>query len=497
MLTFRLLLGAALPLLPLAGWRLALGARRLLPGLPAELAGPAAAWLLLLAATDRPLFAGLGAAAPVVALMVVDAAKRRVLREPLLFSDALMLPLVARHPHLYLPFAGGRLIPGALLLGGLAALALLLAEPAAGLGAARRGLALIGAALGWRLVLRPPAALVRRLMPDGGAVADPAADQRRLGPLATLVAWTACAAAERPGRRDRVPPGPPPTRAGRPAAPAVARPDPARDGAAPHLVLIQSESFLDAARLGHGDLLPHWASLGASSLQRGPLAVAGFGANTMRAEFAVLTGIPDAALGLDRFNPYFRFARRPVRSLAWTLRARGHSATFLHPHDPRFFARDRVMPALGFERFESEADFPGADRVGRYVADAALGERLAALLRAPAPQFLFAVTMQAHGPWPGADPRGTYLRHLADADAMLGIVAAAARRAARPVVLCLYGDHLPALPGLPETLGRDTDYLIWRSDRRGGGARRPLAAAALHDALLAALRQPADAVPAA
>ena len=83
----------------------------------------------------------------------------------------------------------------------------------------------------------------------------------------------------------------------------------------------------------------------------GRLEVGGWGANTMRAEFAVLTGIPENELGYDRFNPYHAFARVPIASLAWRLRSHGYRTICLHPFDRGFFRRDLTLPALGFETF--------------------------------------------------------------------------------------------------------------------------------------------------
>src|SRR5260370_3809698 len=83
----------------------------------------------------------------------------------------------------------------------------------------------------------------------------------------------------------------------------------------------------------------------------GRLDVPGWGANTMRAEFAVLTGIPESELGYDRFNPYHAFARAPIASLVWRLRNQGYRTVCLHPFDRSFFRRDLTLPALGFETF--------------------------------------------------------------------------------------------------------------------------------------------------
>ena len=98
-------------------------------------------------------------------------------------------------------------------------------------------------------------------------------------------------------------------------------------------------------------MLAGFAACRASSALSGRLHVPGWGANTMRTEFAVLTGIPESALGYDRFNPYYGLARVPIGSQVWRLRRAGYRTICLHPFDRRFFRRDLAMPALGFERF--------------------------------------------------------------------------------------------------------------------------------------------------
>ena len=122
-------------------------------------------------------------------------------------------------------------------------------------------------------------------------------------------------------------------------------------------------------KLGIPAALSHWDALGRAALARGPLDGPGFGANTMRTEFAVLTGLGDEALGLDRLNPYFRFARSPVASLAWALRGAGYATACLHPFDARFFGRDRALPALGFHRFDAAPAFVDAPRDAGLVTD--------------------------------------------------------------------------------------------------------------------------------
>jgi hypothetical protein len=72
---------------------------------------------------------------------------------------------------------------------------------------------------------------------------------------------------------------------------------------------------------------------------------------------------------------------------------------------------------------------------------------------------------------------------------MLRSLAEAAPGLGRPLLLCVYGDHQPALPGATARADRRTDWLLWRSDRPGQGRRQDIPAEALFTALADALRQ--------
>jgi phosphoglycerol transferase MdoB-like AlkP superfamily enzyme len=226
----------------------------------------------------------------------------------------------------------------------------------------------------------------------------------------------------------------------------------------------------------------------------------------MRTEFAVLTGLTEADLGFDRFNPYHAFARAPVASLAWRLRGRGYRTLCVHPFDRRFFRRDLAMVNLGFDGFLGPEAFVGATASGRYVDDVEVARRIVELIDAEGPNlFVFAITMENHGPWTGtpatpafdhpelariaqAAALGQYLDGLRKADRMIARLTAALDRH-RPSLLGFYGDHLPSLPAAFDALRFEdnrTDYLIWRSET-ATPRRRDLAAHELPDALLAAL----------
>jgi phosphoglycerol transferase MdoB-like AlkP superfamily enzyme len=232
-------------------------------------------------------------------------------------------------------------------------------------------------------------------------------------------------------------------------------------------VVVQSESFFDARRLGAvpKDLLPNYDARSAEG-EAGRLGVPVRGAYTMRTEFAFLSGIAPRALGVHRFNPYRRFARGGrVATLASALKARGYRTLCIHPYPASFFDRDRIFPGLGFDEFLDVKHFEPATKEGPFIADA---EVTKAILQALGPRtFIFAITMENHGPFhlEGGDELEVYLRLLRNADRMIGEICGAMKEG----VFCLYGDHAPGLPRVFEARGYDdsrTDYLIWsRADR--------------------------------
>src|SRR5262249_51595199 len=174
-------------------------------------------------------------------------------------------------------------------------------------------------------------------------------------------------------------------------------------GTLPDIVAVQAESFFDVRRMDPsigGGLLKAFDACQQEAVVRGRLAVPCWGAYTQRTEFAFLTGIADDSLGVDRLNPYLRFARRPVWSIAHELRALGYQTICIHPFAGTFFGRHRVMPNLGFDQFLDVADFQTAERFGPYVGDQAVAEKVLQRLNQPGPpKFIFAITMENHGQW--------------------------------------------------------------------------------------------------
>jgi len=484
-----------------SGWALCRCVARARPRLDrallVDLAGPFGLFALLFAVTARPLFAGAASLAVFGGYAFADWVKRATLLEPVVFSDMSEFIEIFRHPQLYLPFAGTGLVIGGFVAIVAALGAELLFEPGEWRWSPWPGAILLALLLVVTIATfrQPCLGAVARFARSMGPKGEPFADAKRLGPLAVLPIYGAIARDERGQRR----PAPPAPQIGRPRS------------TAPPIVLLQCESFFDARRL-HPDmpvgLLPAFDRCVRTGIQSGRFGVSGWGAYTVRAEFSALTGLDIGALGFDRWNPYHAFAKVPLPSLAWQLRDEGYRTLCLHPFDKRFYGRRKVMKALGFDEFWGEEHFADGERAGAFIADAELARRAEAILRdGGRGLFLFAITMENHGPWtspdrdrsladpapmlpdvPGSGELRRFLHGLKHTDAMLGAICETLAGLDGGLVAA-YGDHLPSLPAALGALGfadSATDYAIW--DARAGrrGSRRDIGAHELPAALLAA-----------
>ncbi|MNJ31374.1 Lipoteichoic acid synthase 1 [compost metagenome] len=280
----------------------------------------------------------------------------------------------------------------------------------------------------------------------------------------------------------------------------------------PDLVSVQSESFFDVRDLWPGvktQVLGEYDRLAGEALARGKLQVAAWGANTVRTEFAYLTGIASERLGVHRFNPYRVLARQGLPSVAAHLKAQGYCTVCIHPYNGSFYGRNKVLPALGFDEFIDVRSFNVSQKAGPFIGDCAVADKIRELLQDPArtqPLFIHAITMENHGPlhleqveaaelpaWfnrpllAGMDDLAPYVRHIANADRMLGKLRETLLGHPREALLCFFGDHVPILPDVYQAIGApagDTDYLIWSNRHQPGTHPCPIRVEALSSRLV-------------
>lgn len=417
---------------------------------------------LLVLILGRPWFAMAIGLAFLMLLVQVSNAKFHSLREVFVFQDFEYFTDAIRHPRLYIPFLGWWKF----------ALIVLAVVAALGIGlwleAAPAGRFALKGQLGEAVALLLFGGLLLGVSKGGPVPAfSPDADMRRLGFLACL--WRYGWAEQSPFKLSRL------------------LPDRSSSAERPDLLVVQSESFFDPRRLFAGirpEILAEFDRLNGEALGYGRLSVPAWGANTVRSEFAFLSGATEAMLGVHRFNPYRQILKSEVVTLASVLKAAGYRTICVHPYPASFYNRDKVYPHLGFDEFIDIRSFAGAERFGPYISDLAVADRVKSLMaQATQPIFVFVITMENHGPlhlekptaadYPslytsnppaGCDDLTVYLRHLKNADRMMGELRTCLEQHPRPARLCWYGDHVPIMAEVYRQLGDpdgQTEYFIW------------------------------------
>lgn len=422
---------------------------------------------LLTLVLGRPWFAAAAVAAFLLLLVLVNNAKVHSLREPFVFQDYEYFTDAILHPRLYIPFLGWWKFFAAV-----AGFVLAVGVGLYGESVPALRLHLSGQLGGVLLVLAIGVLLLclgqRQRYPVS---LKPEMDIPALGFLASL--WRYAEAEQ--------------------SVPQVRSPFSmlevqSADAVLPHLLAVQSESFFDARQLCSGirpDVLQQYDRLKQDAVLHGPLQVPAWGANTVRSEFAFLSGIEAKQLGVHRFNPYRAVAGGwEVASLARYLKRLGYRTVCIHPYPVSFYRRDRVYPRLGFDEFLDITHFDESMRSGPYTGDAAVADLVDRIVsEAQQPVFIFVITMENHGPlhleqatagdvdelYHAAPPVGCedltiYLRHLRNADRMILSLRQTLEQCPRPASLCWYGDHVPIMPAVYQqfaTPNGDVEYIVW------------------------------------
>jgi len=270
----------------------------------------------------------------------------------------------------------------------------------------------------------------------------------------------------------------------------------------PDIIMVMSESFWDPTRLP-GVTFSSDPIEKIRSVQSGNIFSPEFGGMTANVEFEALTGFSNAFLPYGSI-PYQQYVRGHVPTLPAFLKNQGYDTQALHPFEGWFWNRKEVYKSFGFNNFESIETLPPMAKRGLLASDDAVIDRIMVDAdKAEKPLFMFAVTLQNHGPYePGryggeeisvegsmdAWTRGsiaTFAQGMKDSDKSLARLLEWAEKRDRPTVIAYWGDHLPPLgPAyvstgfLPDNVAprsgpvaemkrvRETPLVIW-SNRKG------------------------------
>lgn len=257
----------------------------------------------------------------------------------------------------------------------------------------------------------------------------------------------------------------------------------------PNFIFVQLESFCDPSVFTNYSLdespVPYYRQL-LETCPSGRLYVPTVSGGTANTEFEVLTGCNLDFFGTGEF-PFYSVLRENVcESLATDLRLLGYTSTLMHNYTGSFYYRNQVYSNLDFDAFLSVEYMNGYDTTPKGWCKDNVFEKyfLEAMNASEGPDFIYAVTVQTHGAYTEL-PEGTaveydcvteldetaksafdyYCTQLHAVDEFLRQLTLTLSEFDEPVVLVLYGDHLPGLSFGVEDIADGnmyaTDYAIW------------------------------------
>ncbi len=270
----------------------------------------------------------------------------------------------------------------------------------------------------------------------------------------------------------------------------------------PNIIFVLWESFADEAFLSQyldltEPLMPFYQQLEKSG-QTGRLYVPKLGGGTSETEFEVLTGLRSKYA----INPY-SMGLPPINSLASTLRAKGYASTAIHWYSGVYYNRYKNLRMEGFDAFyTTDTTTKAFQRTGMFTSDAEHFRSIMEQLRtSEGRDFVFCLTMQNHGGYAYDDFRKAYGANvpfsnqlsaeselivsnycwlLRQSDDALRAFIGELERFDEPVLLVLFGDHIPPFGAdVFEELGITaqgdaghlTPYLIWSNAEALRGQR--------------------------
>ncbi|GAA4865921.1 LTA synthase family protein [Paenibacillus vulneris] len=238
------------------------------------------------------------------------------------------------------------------------------------------------------------------------------------------------------------------------------------NGKQPNVIFIMNEAFWDPTLLPNvtysEDPVPTIHKLQKESTS-GYLLSPQFGGGTSNVEYEVLTGqsmsfLPDGSV------PYQQYINKPVPSLASYFESNGYKSMGIHSYEGWFWNRENVYKQLGFESFMSKDQFQNPEYKGLFISDDEVSRNIIKQVdETDKPMFIYAVTMQNHGPYDdnrygetSIKAEGnltdsarsileTYTQGAHDADQSLQMLIDHFQQSDEPTVIVFYGDHLPML----------------------------------------------------
>lgn len=256
----------------------------------------------------------------------------------------------------------------------------------------------------------------------------------------------------------------------------------------PNIIFVQLESFFDVKDIKgitySEDPVSNFTKLKAE-YPSGRLRVSSIGGGTANTEFEVMTGLQLDYFGTGEY-PYQTVLRNVCcETVMRNLAGYGYYSTAIHNYTSSFYGRRDVFRKLGFDRFVSEEymDLNDYNQLGWAKDSQLLPVIEKALAVTEGPDFVYTISVQAHGKYPDVLPDCRYditadtsdkvlcpqleyyISQIHEDDEFIGDLINYYGAYDEPVVIVFYGDHLPMFGLEADDLESgdlySTEYVIW------------------------------------
>ena len=258
-----------------------------------------------------------------------------------------------------------------------------------------------------------------------------------------------------------------------------------------NIIFLQLESFFDPTTVNFLDFsedpIPYFRQL-MEEYSSGYFRVPSVGAGTANTEFEAITGMSMRYFGPGEYPYKTVLQEKTCESIPYILKDLGYDTHAIHNHEASFYSRDTVYSMLGFDSFTSKEYMPDVSDTTPtgWVKDYVLtDEILKCLDSSDNPDYIYAVSVQGHGDYSNepvlSDPEITvtgaenreinnyaweyYVNQIHEMDEFIHELTEALAEYPEPVVLVMYGDHLPTLGLENSNLSNrylfQTEYVIW------------------------------------
>ena len=259
----------------------------------------------------------------------------------------------------------------------------------------------------------------------------------------------------------------------------------------PNILFLQLESFIDPMTLKcielSEDPCPNFRKL-MSEYPSGQLEVPACGAGTANVEFEVLTGLSVKFFGPGEYPYKSVLKEKAAESLAFDLDSLGYTSHAIHNHRAVFYNRNTVFANIGFDTFTSVEYMKNVAKTPKnWAKDKVLTECIEdALDSTPGRDMIYTISVQGHGKYPSeqviANPKikvlsapseelkwkyEYYVNQIYEMDQFIGELVETLSERDEPIMLAMYGDHIPAIDITEEDLESgnlyETQYVIWNN----------------------------------